>query len=125
MKNRIKFFVIGCVLSLSTVLVAAEEGVHTPAAGSPERQAIMDSIRVDFYGGNRDAAHRNGKQVFFKVGFLRVHNDWACASVIPVNAAGKELQNPRWVLLWRKSGRWSDVNYFDALRPFASENGVV
>ena len=102
----------------------AQEGAHTPAAGSAERQAIMDAMRLDFYPGDRAAAHANPKGVVFKVLFLKVHGDWACTHVDPVDSLGKPLAEPRWELLRRRSGQWSDVNYFDALRPFASEESA-
>lgn len=124
LKNRAEVLITPFTLSLTGSVVLAQERVHTPAVGSPERKAIMDAIRSDrdFYAGDEDAAHRNAKQIFFKVGFLKVRDNWACTAVIPVNAAGKELQDPRWVLFRSKNGRWSDVNCFDALRPFASKN---
>lgn len=111
-----------------TLLVAtdlfAQEGVHTPAVGSSERQAIMDAMRLDFYSGDRDAARTNARGVVFKVLFLKAHGDWACAHVDPVDSLGKPLAEPRWGLLRRQRGQWSDVNYFDALRPFASEEAA-
>jgi hypothetical protein len=115
-------------LCLLTFLLAtdlfAQEGAHTPAAGSSERKAIMDAMRLDFYPGDREAAHTNPKGVVFKVLFLKVHGDWACTHVDPVDATGKELAESRWGVLRRRSGQWFDVNYFDALRPFASEEAA-
>ena len=104
--------------------IYAQEMAHTPAAGSPERRAIMDVMRLDFYPGNPEAAHANPKGVSFKVVFLKVHGDWACTFVDPVDATGKRLAEPRWGLLRRKGGQWSNLNYFDALRPFPSEEAA-
>src|SRR5215831_19205060 len=95
----------------------AQQDVHTPAAGSAERQAIMDVMRLDFYPGDAGAAHSNPKKILFKVSFLKIHGDWACTNVDPVDSSGKRIAEPRWALLRRKSGRWEDVKYFDALRP--------
>jgi hypothetical protein len=78
----------------------------------------------EFYSGDRAAARTNPKGVLFKVIFLKVHGDWACAHVDPVDAAGKSLAEPRWGLLRRQRGQWSDVKYFDALRPFSSEEAA-
>jgi hypothetical protein len=116
------------VLLAMTLLFAthlfAQEGAHTPATGSAKRHAIMDAMRLDFYPGDRAAARANPKGVVFKVLFLKVHGDWACTHVDPVDAVGKALAEPRWGLLHRRSGQWSDVKYFDALRPFASEEAA-
>lgn len=121
--NDMKLGVLGMVFLFSTDLFA-QQTAYTPAAGSPERQAIMDAMRLDFYPGDRAAARANPKGVVFKVLLLKVHGDWACAHVDPVDGAGKQLAEPRWALLRRQRGEWSDVNYFDALRPFASEEAA-
>ena len=102
----------------------AQEGVHSPPPGSAERQAIMDVMRRDFYPGDAAAAHRNPKGVLFNVRFLKVHGDWALTCVDPVNGAGKEIAEFRWGLLHRKADRWSDANYFDAIRPYPSEEAA-
>lgn len=119
---KLLLFTIFALLSWSTAL--AQETVHTPAAGSPERREIMDAMRLDFYPGDRAAARANPRGVVFKVLFLKVHGDWACTHVDPVDAAGKPLAEPRWGLLHRRQGQWSDLNYFDALRPFGSEEAA-
>lgn len=121
--NNMKLGPLVMTLLLATNLFA-QEGANTPAVGSSERQAIMDAMRLDFYPGDRAAARANPKGVVFKVLFLKVHGDWACTHVNPVDAAGKPLAEPRWGLLRRRAGQWSDVNYFDALRPFASEEAA-
>jgi hypothetical protein len=118
-----KLTLLGITLLLTTDLFA-QESAYTPTAGSPERQAIMDAMRLDFYPGDRTAARTNPRGVVFKVIFLKMHGDWACTHVDPVDAAGKQLAEPRWGLLRRRLGQWSDVNYFDALRPFASEEAA-
>ena len=102
----------------------AQPDVHTPPSGSAERQAIMDAMRLDFYSGDIDASHRNAKGVLFNVRFLKVHGDWALTWVTPVNAEGKEIAESRWGLLSRKDNRWSDAHYFDAIRPYPSEEAA-
>ncbi|HSQ19686.1 MAG TPA: hypothetical protein VLR92_04850, partial [Blastocatellia bacterium] len=47
---------------------ATSAKAHTPAAGSPERKAIMDGLRRD-------------QKVVFKVHSLTVHGDWAFVDV--------------------------------------------
>src|SRR5438132_14078784 len=111
------------LITISSLLLCgatyAQEMAHTPAAGSAERKAIMDVMRLDFYPGDLEAAHANPKRVSFKVMFLKVHGDWACTHVDPVDASGKQLAESRWGLLRRKGSQWSDLKYFDALRPFS------
>jgi hypothetical protein len=119
---KLLLFTIFSLLAWSAAL--AQETLHTPAAGSSERREIMDAMRLDFYPGDRAAARANPKGVVFKVLFLKVHEDWACTQVDPVDAAGKPLAEPRWGLLRRQQGQWSDVSYFNALRPFASEEAA-
>jgi hypothetical protein len=113
---------------LSLIVTSAssqgQQGAHTPPSGSPERQAIMDVMRLDFYPGDLAAAHRNAKGVLFNVRYLKVHGDWALVCVDPVNAAGKEIAEFRWGLLHRKAAQWSDTNYFDAIRPYPSEESA-
>jgi hypothetical protein len=111
-------------LPFASVETQAQQGVHTPTPGSPERQAIMDVMRLDFYSGDAPAARRNAKGVLFTVRFLKVHGDWALTCVDPVNSAGKEIAEFRWGLLHRKAAGWSDANYFDAIRPYPSEESA-
>lgn len=125
---RQSFLVVKALLTVSSLLLCgaiyAQDVAHTPPAGSPERRAIMDLMRLDFYPDGPSAAHANPKGVSFKVIFLKVHGDWACTFVDPVDASGKELAQPRWGLLRRKGGQWIDLKYFDALRPFPSEEAA-
>jgi hypothetical protein len=111
-------------LLVTSASSTAQQGVHTPPPGSPERQAIMDVMRLDFYRGDLAAAHGNANGVMFNVRWLKVHGDWALACVDPVNAAGKEIAEFRWALLHRKAGQWTDANYFDAIRPYPSEESA-
>ena len=115
---------IGFATLMVTTSILGEDSAYTPSVGSPERQAIMDAMRLDFYPGDAEAAHRNPKKVVFKVMFLRLHDDWACTHVDPVDATGRQIAEPRWALLRRTGGRWIDAKYFDALRPFESEEAA-
>jgi hypothetical protein len=54
----------------------AQARPHTPARGTPERQALMDALR----GRMRQEL---GKPMIFEVNELRVVGDWAFAMVIP------------------------------------------
>ena len=125
MNYRISLPVLGLLsLLVATAVSRAEQDVHTPPPGSPERQAIMDVMRLDFYSGDATAAHRNAKGILFNVRYLKVHGDWALVCVYPVNADGKEIAEFRWALLHRTAGRWSYAKYFDAIRPFPSEEAA-
>jgi hypothetical protein len=107
-----------------SIAFSADDSAFTPAPGSAERTAIMDAMRLDFYPGDRSAAHANPKQISFKVRFLKVHGDWACTDVEPVDAGGKVIAESRWGLLRRTGGQWSPIDYMEALRPFASEDAA-
>jgi hypothetical protein len=111
-------------LLFTTALSRAQQDVHTPPPGSPERQAIMDVMRLDFYSDDATAAHRNVKGILFDVRYLKVHGEWALVCVDPVNADGKEIAEFRWGLLHRNAGQWSDAKYFDAIRPYPSEESA-
>jgi hypothetical protein len=125
MNRRIRSLVFALLTLLFTSgLGRAEQDVHTPPPGGPERQAIMDVMRLDFYSGDATAAHRNAKGVLFNVRYLKVHGDWALVCVDPVNANGKEIAEFRWGLLRRHAGQWSDAKYFDAIRPYPSEEAA-
>ena len=46
--------------------------VHSPAANSPERKAILDALR-------------GGENVIYTVNFIKVHNGWAWVDVTPLD----------------------------------------
>lgn len=126
MNRRIQNAAFLLVTLLVTIAVSrAQQEVHTPSPGSPEREAIMDVMRLDFYPGDIAAAHRNSKGVLFIVRFLKMRGDWALTCVDPVNAVGNEIAEPRWGLLHRRAGRWIDAKYFDAIRPYSSEESAL
>jgi hypothetical protein len=91
----------------------------TPPAGNPERNAIMDVLRLDFYK-NKDDAKKNEKKVLFVVRHLKVKDGWACVNGLPTQR-GKEVAEPRWAVLKKTKDGWVDVDYFGKLRPFATE----
>jgi hypothetical protein len=100
----------------------SQTSVYTPPPGSPERQEIMDVMRLDFYRADPIRAHRNPDRVFNIVIYLKVHGDWALTEVQPVDAAGKEIAEPRWGLLYRKAGKWTDVDYDDAIERYPAND---
>ncbi len=69
---------------VSAVADAPAQQTYTPAAGSAEREAIMDALPVP--------AEKDLKQeVIFKVSMLRVIGDWAFARVERSGQTGKRL----------------------------------
>jgi len=75
-------FVLCGLVSLS--INALGQSAHTPEAGSAERTAIMDALRVP-------AMKDLGRPVIFKVLKLRVVGDWAYAHVEPTMPDGSEI----------------------------------
>ena len=84
-----RFGIFTVMLSL---FAAAASGfgqtAHTPPAGSVERKAIMDVLRVP-------CEQDLGRKVIFRVDHLRVANDWAFARVVPMQPDGKEIDYSR------------------------------
>lgn len=94
-------------------------------ANVPEHEAIMDVMRLDFYGpGGKEAAHQNARGIVFKELHYKVQGDWALTCVDPYDSQGNHKGEPRWGLLQKKGGEWMNVNYFEALRPFDSEDAA-
>jgi hypothetical protein len=121
-KNINSFFGVVLALSFLGAQGHAHPRVHTPEPGNPERQAIMDVMRLDFYRNDPEKTHRNPDRVFFKVYFLKVQGDWALTDVDPVDDVGKSIAEPRWGLLHRKAGRWEDVDYVAAVGDYESRH---
>jgi len=71
--------------------------VHTPAAGSAERKAIMDALRGD-------------QKVVFKVLYLKVHGDWAWVDTTPLDKKSKEVAEGGANLVHRENGAWKVVD---------------
>lgn len=88
------------------------ENPHTPPANSPERKAMMDTLRVPF--------ERELKQkVKFEVSFFKVQGEWAFVMGTPENAqTGKAIHafpevDPNFCALLRKraGGEWTVVDH--------------
>jgi hypothetical protein len=80
--------------------LAQTTGVHTPAAGSAERNAIMDAMRT--LGDNHDR--------IFVVRYLRVAKDWAFITGDPQSADGKQHFEAESALLHKVNERWGVVD---------------
>ena len=74
--------------SFSVCAHAFAQSAHTPAAGSEERKAIMDALRVP-------AEKDLGRKVIFRVDHLRVAGNWAFARVVPLLPGGGEIDYSR------------------------------
>jgi hypothetical protein len=66
-------FLVLLFLSIDKPTVTAQtDSVHTPAANSAERKAILDALR-------------GGENVIYTVNFIKVHNGWAWVDVTPLD----------------------------------------
>jgi hypothetical protein len=73
------------LLFLSECIPApAQSGPYTPAAGSPERKAIMESLRAP-------VERELKKRVVFKVDHLKVQSGWAFVRGVPEQPGGKAM----------------------------------
>lgn len=66
----------------------AQQKPLTPKAGSPERKAIMDALRVPV---EKDLKQK----VIFTVNSLRVQNGWAFLGGMPLQKNGKHIDYPK------------------------------
>lgn len=80
-----------------------------------DRAQIMDTLRMDFYGGNREKARSNPEDIKFVVKYYKIDSNWACLQVTPTKN-GKEHADPRWAILQKVKGEWINKNYFKALK---------
>lgn len=62
---------------LSIAAFAQTDSVHTPAAKSPERQAILDALR-------------GSENVIYQVNFIKVHSGWAWVDTTPLDPKTKQ-----------------------------------
>ncbi len=73
---------------LAALPAAHAQRSYTPAAGSPERKAIMDVLRVPVEADLR-------QKVVFKVQHLRIVGPWALARVVPIRPDGSDIDYSR------------------------------
>ncbi len=111
-------FVLGLLLLAPRASFA--QTIYTPPAGSAERKAIMNVLRVP--------AERDLHQpIVFRVQHLKVSGDWAFARVVPIQPNGRDLNYARTryaqenadgvfdgeaeTLLRRRAGQWRILEY--------------
>jgi hypothetical protein len=81
---------------LSTGPSCAQQAPYTPKAGSQERKAIFDAMRV--LGDDHDRV--------FAVRYLKVQNGWAWMLVDPQSPDGKSHYESESALLRKDHARW-------------------
>ena len=117
---RVKLLCLSIALALAGFSAYAQSQPYTPEQGSPERQAIMDTVRPLV---ERDL----NQKVVFKVSRLSVQNGWAFLIVTPQQADGRAVDFSRTryardyeqgmfsdvvvALLRRQGSRWRVVQY--------------
>lgn len=80
--------------------------LHTPAMGSPERQALMDALREQY---NKSHSYRGN--ITFVVNYLKVHNGWAWTYPEPRSSdPHDQFGENSGFLLHQVKGRWQVMN---------------
>jgi len=82
------------IFAFSFIALAQADAVHSPAAKSTERQAILDALR-------------GSENVMYQVNFIKVHNGWAWVDTTPLDPKTKQATaegGPN--LLHLANGRW-------------------
>jgi hypothetical protein len=103
MKTR-PLFLLFLTLSFSAFAYAQSAksaGPHVPAAGSTERQVILDALRGD-------------QAVKFKVHFVKVHDGWCWIDTTPLDKDGHATAEGGPNLLHLEDGKWKVMD----LAPF-------
>ena len=116
---------ISRLTSLLTVFLWTFSGVasaepHSPKAGSPERKAIVDALRIPVKAELK-------KDVIFKISRLKVQGDWAFLAGVPLKPDGSEMDyrgtihaeairegafdGGIFALLQKHNGQWKTVRY--------------
>ena len=84
LKRFVVWVWFAAILSMLVNSGVAQKKPATPKAGSPERKAIMDALRVPV---EKDLKQK----VIFKVDSLRVQNGWAFLGGMPLQKSGKHI----------------------------------
>src|SRR6476619_6731896 len=79
MKRLQMFLLLALIVALACAFTASAQAdtVHSPAAKSAERQAILDALR-------------GSENVLYQVNFIKVHNGWAWADTTPLDPKTKQ-----------------------------------
>ncbi|HEV7403410.1 MAG TPA: hypothetical protein VGO11_10800 [Chthoniobacteraceae bacterium] len=92
------------------------DAVHTPAAGSAERKAILEALHAEYTTGS-------GAGVKFLVKHFKAHQGWAWINVVPLNPSGQP-EGDEWPSLLRlNNGKWTIVDLVAIAQPFNESEG--
>ena len=96
--RRLQIFILPALFlafAFSVDTIAQTDAVHSPAAKSAERQAILDGLR-------------GSENVIYQVNFIKVHNGWAWVDTTPLDPKTKQATaegGPN--LLHLVNGKWT------------------
>ena len=113
-------FIFLILLITAATVCASGQTAHTPVAGSPERNAILDALRIPV---ERDLKQK----VTFVVDNFKVQGSWAFVSGTPKGNGGKDpdysktkyadavdsgaFDNNFFALLKKTAGKWKVTTY--------------
>lgn len=81
--------------------------LHTPPTGSPERQAMMDALREEYYIHRSGSARPYRGSITFVVNYLKVQNGWAWTYPEPHSSdPNDQFGESSGFLLHQVNGRW-------------------
>ena len=115
MKLRPLFLALFFVHSVSLTTPATAEEVHTPAAGTGERKALMDGMR-------KWVLQQHQIEVIFVVNALLVKDGYAWADVNPQSSDGSAQYEPISGVLKLEGGAWRMVFPDPAVEISVGEN---
>jgi uncharacterized protein YceK len=95
------------VASLLLSACASVNTAHTPADGSPERNAILQTV-------HRALARQGRKNLVLIVPYLKVHNGWAWIQVNPQSADGTQHYESQSGLLQQQTNKWRLLEWMPA-----------
>lgn len=78
---------------------AMSQGAYTPAKGSAERQAIMDSLRAEM-------RRNDDRELIFVVQYIKAHKGWAWVTVNPQSPNGDQRYESESALLRKRGRTW-------------------
>jgi hypothetical protein len=92
------------------------DSVHTPAAGSAERKAILDALHAEYTTGS-------GAAVKFLVKHFKAHQGWAWINVVPLDKSGTP-EGDEWPSLLRlTNGKWTIIDLVAIAQPYEESEG--
>jgi hypothetical protein len=109
-------FVFLCGVAAGFAENPPADSVHTPAAGSAERKAILDALHAEYTTGS-------GGAVKFLVKHFKAHQGWAWINVVPLDKSGTP-EGDEWPSLLRlNNGKWTIIDLVVIAQPFEESEG--